>query len=104
MLPRISDERIDVSSGSSSFRFGSSTMVATGSFLDISKSPGKDSLLLSALFSTKGWARGLMENPVSAYDKLLFPRLKGSAWLIWFVKSVLSFSTVVLDLGPVLSF
>ena len=54
VLPRISGERIDTSSRSSSSRFGSLTMVAKGSFLDILKSPGKDSLLLSALFSTKG--------------------------------------------------
>ena len=54
VLLRISDERIDASSGSSSHRFGSSMMVAKCLFLDISKSPGKDSLLLSALFSTKG--------------------------------------------------
>ena len=60
MLPRILGERIDIS-GSSSSRFSSLTMVAKGSFLDISKSPGKDNLLLSALFSTKGlgsWSNG----------------------------------------------
>ena len=54
VLPRISGERIDASSRSSSFRFGSSTIVAEGSFLDISNNPGRDGLLLSALFSTKG--------------------------------------------------
>ena len=54
MLPRISGERIDASSRSSSSRFGSSAIVAEGSFLDISNNPGRDGLLLSALFSTKG--------------------------------------------------
>ena len=46
VLPRILGERIDTS-GSSSSRFSSLTMVAKGSFLDISKSPGKDCLLCS---------------------------------------------------------
>ena len=54
MLPRILGERIDASSSNSSSRFSSSTMVAEGSFLDISKSPVKDGLLLLALFLTKG--------------------------------------------------
>jgi len=61
VLPRISGERIDASSGSSSSRFGFLTIVAEGSFLDISNNPGKDSLLLLALFSTKGlgsWSDG----------------------------------------------
>ena len=61
MLPRISGERIDTSSGSSSSRFSSSTMVAEGLFLDISKSPGKDSPLLLTLFLTKrlgSWSDG----------------------------------------------
>ena len=61
MLPRILDKRIDASSGSSSSRFGSLTIVAEGSFLDISNNPGRDSPLLSALFSTKGlglWSDG----------------------------------------------
>jgi len=52
VLPRILGERIDASSGSFFSRFGSSTMVTEGLFLDILKSPSKDSLLLSAL--TKG--------------------------------------------------
>ena len=54
MLPRISDERIDASSGSSSSRFGSSTIVAEGSFLNILNNPGRNGLLLLALFSKKG--------------------------------------------------
>ena len=54
MLPRILGERIDASSGSSSSRFSSSTIVAEGLFLDISNNPGRDGPLLSALFSTKG--------------------------------------------------
>ena len=61
MLPRILGKRIDTSSSNSSSRFGSSMIVAKGLFLDISKSPGKDGLLLSALFSTKGlgsWSDG----------------------------------------------
>ena len=54
VLPRISDKRIDASSRSSSSRFGSLIIVAKGLFLDISNNPGKDGLLLSALFLTKG--------------------------------------------------
>ena len=73
MLPRILGERINASSRSSSSRFGSSAIVAKGSFLDISNNPGRDGLLLSTLFSTKGWAHSLMENPVLVYYKLLFP-------------------------------
>ena len=62
MLPRLLGERIDTSSRSSS-RFGSLMMVAEGSFLDISKSPGKDSPLLLALFSTKGLSSWSNEEP-----------------------------------------
>ena len=61
VLPRISGKRIDASCGSSSSRFGSSMIVAEGLFLDISNSPGKDGLLLLALFSAKGlglWSDG----------------------------------------------
>ena len=58
MLPRLLGERIDASS-----RFGSLMMVAEGSFLDISKSPGKDSPLLLALFSTKGLSSWSNEEP-----------------------------------------
>ena len=54
MLPRVLGKRIDASSRSSSSRFSSSAIVAEGSFLDISNNPGRDGLLLSALFSTKG--------------------------------------------------
>ena len=54
MLPRILGERIDTSFRSSSSRFGSSTIIAKGSFLDISNNPSKDGPLLLALFSTKG--------------------------------------------------
>ena len=61
MLPRLLGERIDTSSRSSSSRFGSLMMVTEGSFLDISKSLGKDGPLLLALFLTKGlgsWSDG----------------------------------------------
>ena len=55
LLPRSVGSRIDASSGRSSFKVGSSTMVAGSSLtLEMSKSPGKDGPLLFAACSIKG--------------------------------------------------
>ena len=55
LLPRSAGSRIDVSSGRSSSKAGSSTIVASGPLtLEMSKSPGKDGLLLFAACLIKG--------------------------------------------------
>ena len=55
LLLRSAGSRIDTSSGRSSSKVGSSTMVAGGSLtLEMSKSPGKNGPLLFAACSIKG--------------------------------------------------
>ena len=55
LLPRSAGSRIDTSSGRSSSKAGSSTIVASSSLtLEMSKSPGKDSLLLFVACLIKG--------------------------------------------------